>query len=205
MSQQRPRDGEDIELSCNFRDLQVTIRGPALQAADLLQRIAEAPHSDRAARSASPSRSDTSYELVAEDRPRDLAVVPAPESRYQIEATFGPCPDQWIAASTRLGGLAALATERIRRAWLAGQWAGAVKSGRIPTPNRTPPLNLRSRCYAVVSAPGIPGSVVYKSSSSYWQAIGQLGDSSISHSFPSELEARVYLSAAGVESFTIEA
>ena len=73
-----------------------------------------------------------------------------------------------------------------------------VLARRVGSPCRTPTIDLRPRFYAVVSAPGLEGPTIFKSSTSYWKLIKSLQDSpSISHSFPSELEARVYLEAAG--------
>jgi hypothetical protein len=87
---------------------------------------------------------------------------------------------------------------RIERAWLAGQWTTAVRDRRIGSPNRTPALDLRPRCYAVLRAPGLERATVFRSSASYENCIGSLeGSSSISQAFPSELEARIYLESAG--------
>lgn len=67
------------------------------------------------------------------------------------------------------------------------------------SPCRTPPIDLRSRCYAVVRAESLDSPVIFKSSASYWRAIGLFGDhnTSVSQSFPSESEAKVYILAAG--------
>ena len=98
----------------------------------------------------------------------------------------------------RLQGSERSVDERIERAWTAGQWAGAVLQERVHPPNRTPPLDLRSRFYAVAKCEGLESPTIYKSSGSYWRRIGSLeGSHSISQSFPSEAESIIYLRAAG--------
>eukprot|EP00435_Cladocopium_sp_Y103_P051921 s818_g16.t1 len=88
--------------------------------------------------------------------------------------------------------------DRAVRAWTAGLWAQAVLSSRVHSPNRTPPLDLRSRFYAIARADNLDCPVIFKSSASYWGAIGTPeGSNSVSQSFPSEAEARIYLIAAG--------
>ena len=120
------------------------------------------------------------------------------ETRDQIASTFARCPDRHLAVGVRLIGSSLSGRDRVCRAWTAGLWAKAVLDSRVHSPNRTPPIDLRSRFYAVVRADGVDCPVVFKSSSSYWRAIGSLDNStSISQSFPSEAESRVYLQAAG--------
>ena len=121
------------------------------------------------------------------------------ESRAEILASFSPCPARIVASAARLGGLRSSAEERVRRAWLAGQWAQAVLQNRVHSPNRSEPLEVRSRYYAVVRCDSLDHPVIFQSSGSYWRAIGSLAESnSVSHSFPSELEARTYIEAAGI-------
>eukprot|EP00435_Cladocopium_sp_Y103_P035862 s2363_g9.t1 len=58
--------------------------------------------------------------------------------------------------------------------------------------------------YAVARAAGVPCPVIYRSSASYWRALGSLeGSNSVSQSFPSESEARIYLQAAGFDEDSI--
>ena len=51
----------------------------------------------------------------------------------------------------------------------------AVLEGRCHSPNRTPPLDQRSRFYAIVKCEGISVPVIYRSSASYWAAIRSFG------------------------------
>eukprot|EP00435_Cladocopium_sp_Y103_P068236 s89_g31.t1 len=102
------------------------------------------------------------------------------------------------ALGSRLQGTDRACLERIDRAWTAGLWAKAVLEERVHSPNRTPPLDLRSRYYAVAKCAGLDRPTIYKSSGSYWRQLGTLeGSSSVSQSFPSETEATIYLRAAG--------
>lgn len=121
------------------------------------------------------------------------------ETREQILASFPACPDSCLHSARRLVGLVSDTEFRIRRAWLAGQWARAVLDGRISTPSRTPQIRVRSRIYVVLRTSSSSTPRCFSSSQSYWRCIRTLQDTeSISHSFPSETEARVYCSAAGV-------
>ena len=106
---------------------------------------------------------------------------------------------QLAPLASRLSGSKLSGEGRLERAWKAGCWASVVQAGRIGSPNSTPALDLRSRFYAVLAAPGLEHPTIYRSSTSYWRVVGSLRNSpAISHSFPSEIEAKVYLAAAGV-------
>eukprot|EP00435_Cladocopium_sp_Y103_P039268 s587_g10.t1 len=190
--------GNDGEVKLHIQlpgGLSVDIRAPAghsARAADLLRYIAlyEPPVTGAA--------SEASFELVSEVGSVRRAVPTRLETRDSILRSFPDCPERLFRESGRLCGSAVSGRDRIQRAWTAGSWAGAVLSARVSSPNRTPTLDLRSRFYAVVSAPGLEEPTIFKSATSYWKLIGNLEESpSISQSFPSELEARVYLEAAG--------
>ena len=190
--------GEDqIELSCRIGELQVTIRGPSEPATALLLELT----SRQRQRPSSPATSQHSFAVVSED-----PGTPAPEAsrrletRAEIESTFRDCPQAVVAQGARLSGSATSGRDRIRRAWRAGQWAQAVASGRVRSPNRSAPLDLRSRFYAVLRAENQDQPTIYRSAASYWRAVGDLSTStSISHAFPSEQEARIFF--AGAETF----
>ena len=190
------QDAGDIEITCSFRGLRVTIVGPASQATDLLRILSttSAPPTG-SARASSPAATDGSFDLVQ----AEVSNFVVPETRDQILESVEPCPTSLLSSGRRLVGASASGESRVRRAWIAGKWAGAVECGRIATPNRSPQLDLRNRFYAVVSCPGLSGPTIFKSAHSYWRAIGTtLANSpSISHAFPSELEAKIYLQAAG--------
>ena len=190
------QDGEIIELSCSLRELQITIRGTPAQATSFLASILPGTSAGRGISSAA---SDRSFELVGDSL---SAPVVRTETRAEILESFAPCPASWISLASRLGGSQESAIRRIKRAWLAGLWAKAVLQDRAKTPNRSEPIDFKSRFYVVLRS-DLPGSpAIYQSSGSYWRAVGGSfeGSSSLSHSFPSETEARVYLDAAGFES-----
>ena len=199
MSRGELQDAGDIEITCAFRDLRVTIVGPAQQATDLLRILSTASTATGSARSPSPTATDGSFDLVQ----AEVSNFVVPETREQILASFEECPASLLASGRRLVGASTSGDSRVQRAWIAGKWAGAVEAGRIATPNRSPQLDLRNRFYAVVSCPGLSGPTIFKSAHSYWRAIGTtLANSpSISHAFPSELEAKIYLQAAGHPTF----
>ena len=186
-----------IELKCHIRGLEVTISGPSAEASDLLRHVT----SWTGPRESSPAPTSTSFEFV-DSHPQAASSVSVGETRAQIEASFPACPGLWFAKAKKLCGSAKSGEERIARAWKAGLWASAVKQGRVRSPNRTPPLDLRSRFYAVVRAEGLQQPTLFCSANSYFRAVGDLQTStSISQAFPSELEASIYFDAAGVDHF----
>eukprot|EP00435_Cladocopium_sp_Y103_P021640 s1714_g5.t1 len=158
-------------------------------------------------RNLSPTPSVGSFEVLSEP-PAAPSVAPSRgglETRDQILASFAACPPRLLALGNKLFGANLSGRDRADRAWVAGQWARAVLDSRVHSPNRTPPLDLRSRFYAVARADSVDCPVVFRSSSSYWRAIGSLeGSSSVSQSFPSESEARIYLLAAGFSEDSIQ-
>ena len=187
---------EPIELSLEVGGLQVKVSGPSSVAAEFVCFV-----SDFRPRAASPASSLGSFTRVSvgsapESRPP--AVSQTRETREQIASTFDPCPPDIRALGCRLQGSDRDCIGRINRAWTAGQWAKAVIAERVFSPNRTPPLDLRSRYYAVAKCDGLSKPTIYRSSTSYWRQIGTLeGSTSVSQSFPSETEARIYLRSAG--------
>ena len=132
---------------------------------------------------ASSARSDFSFDLVSaagDPEPERPATERAPETRDSILASFSPCPSRLFVHTGRLSGSS-----------LSGK-------DRIHSPNRTPAIDLRPRFYAVLRADHLERPTIFKSAAGYWRCIGSLeNSSSISQAFPSELEARIYLEAAG--------
>ena len=185
---------DDItDITFGFRGLTITVSGPPRQAArfvdEILQRGESPVHSF--------SASSVGHSVAPSSPPTSQAGYP--ETRFEIERSFGDCPDSVLLSASRLGGLVPQAQQRIKRAWLAGKWAGAVLAKRVGSPNRTPQIDLRSRIYVVLQCESLSSPAAFSSSHSYWRCVGRLRDSSsISHSFPSETEARIYCSAAGV-------
>ena len=107
--------------------------------------------------------------------------VPAPQAFCLRETGWWDLPCQGKPAWSELGLV-----------------ASAVRDSRIGSPDRTPAIDLKNRFYAVLQAPGLLRATIFKSSAGYWNCIGSLQDSpSISQSFPSEAEAKIYLQSAG--------
>lgn len=196
----RSHDAGDIEITCKVGLLRVSIVGPADQATDLLRDI-----SALRAGVASPGGS-ADFELVQGPEGVVNNSGEPLEHRHEILDTFVDCPVHLVLGGSRLTGSSTSGADRIRRAWRAGQWAKAVASGRVATPSRTPPLDLRPRFYAVLRATGLESPVVYRSARSYWACVGDLSTSTaISHGFPSELEARTFFAGAQVRDFELVA
>eukprot|EP00435_Cladocopium_sp_Y103_P075147 s60_g54.t1 len=184
-----PGQHEEVKLSIQLPGgLSVVVRAPAgasALAADLLRDIALFEPSGV------PAVSEASFELVSDAGSSASRVAPRPETRDSILRSFPVCPARLFKDANRLCGSSVSGRERIQRAWTAGSWAAAVLHRRVGSPNRTPALDLRSRYYAVVAAPGLEEPTIFQSAASYWKVIGSLEDSpSISQSFPSELEAK---------------
>ena len=182
-----------LTLPCGLR---VSITGPSSSsglAASLLQHVA-AFEPDLSA----PSE----FELVSSVPDSPVAAPSRPlglETRDQVRRSLLPCPPSLFVLGTRLCGSSLSGRDRVHRAWICGQWAAAVRDSRIGSPDRTPPIDLRNRFYAVLRAEGLERPTIFKSSAGYWGCIGSLSNSeSISQSFPSEVEAKIYLQAAGI-------
>ena len=115
-----------------------------------------------------------------------------------------------LEGSSKLVGSKLCGADRVRRAFLAGQWGKAARDKRVPSPNRTLPIELKNRFYVVLSGGiGLDRPTVFNSSASYWAAHNAIGTSlpnspAISHGFPSQTEARVYLAGAEVVDFDIK-
>eukprot|EP00435_Cladocopium_sp_Y103_P033300 s905_g8.t1 len=197
----RSDDVAEIELSCKIGELFVTVRGPPELAANFIKDI-----STRGQPSSSPLRSlpsEGSFDLVSEPS-QPVRASQVLETRDQIAATFESCPHYLQQEGNKLSGSSTSGTDRVRRAWLAGQWASAVVAGRIHSPNRSPQLDLRPRYYVVLRAPSLEKPAIFKSARSYWAVVGDFQTSSaISHAFPSEQEAKVYLAGAGISDYDI--
>ena len=117
-------------------------------------------------------------------------------------SSFSACPSHLRALGSKLVGASLSGAGRIDRAWTAGRWARAVSDSRVHSPNRTPPLDLRSRFYSVVRADGLDRPTIFCSPTSYRRAIGSLeNSSSISQSFRASPVSQ-FLAAGFAESET---
>ena len=181
-----------VSLPCGLR---VTISGPSSSsglAASLLRHVAAFDPDQSAPSEFELVSSAPGSPVAASDRLCGL------ETRDQVRRSLQPCPPSLFVLGTRLCGSSLSGKDRVCRAWTCGQWAAAVRSARIGSPDRTPPIDLKNRFYAVLRAEGLEKATIFRSSAGYWACIGSLNNSeSISQSFPSEVEAKIYLQAAG--------
>lgn len=182
-----------VELSIRFRGLSINVSGPSAQAAQFVTRFAleEFPENNTGIVGEPGS-------FAEEGEESSDPFVFAGETRAEVESTFAACPNRWCLLASRLGGSVETARRRVLRAWRAGQWARAILDGRVPSGYRSEPLAIRSRVFVVLRADSLSGPACFQSSRSYWAAVGPEFGDSVSHSFPSELEARVYCDSAGV-------
>ena len=191
-------EGES-ELIFRVGRISVSLRGPPRDCVSLQEHIAryfEAPSTSRA------SDSSSGYLLIdpVADSPASEEPTPTPprhsvpeETRSDVLASFPPLPERWSSLAHQLHSAQSSGIDRIRRAWVAGQWASAAISGRVSTPAHTPVLSI------VLRAPGLEAPVLVGTSKAYFDIVGRpFARSTISHSFPSILEVRVYCDAAGV-------
>ena len=189
MSQQSP-DGEDpniISLVIQFRGLSISVYGPVAASLDFVHRLTgDLPDS------APTSVSGVSASEIGANEVRE-------EICGSIQNSFATYPPNILGLASRLSGASRLSpVERIQRAFRAGQWALAVRQGRIGTPNQTPTIELPNRFYVVFWSPSIPSPRVFIISRSFFAAVGDLSTSgALCHGFPSEREARAYLAGAG--------
>ena len=194
-------DPSVVELALEFEGLQITVRGPPERTAGFLQQVAglsRGSHQVEGAPRSGPTSSHYGSPLRSEP---PAASSTAAETRDSILASFPPCPQRLLQlAARKLGGSAPAAEGRARRAWTAGNWARATASGRVSSPNKTPVIDLQNRYWVVVRASSCRAPRIFTTSGAYHRALGPLeGSDSISHAFPSETEARIYLEAAGLE------
>lgn len=193
-------DPEVVELDIQFSGLSITVRGPPTTAASFVQQVTSGNHGQDSEARPAPSSAPSSEEpprSSVRSRPTSTRVG---ESRASVEASFDSCPSTWIgAAGSRLSGSRLSPTERAQRAWKAGQWARAVRQGRVSSPNRTETIDLPNRIWCVVRGPQGGDPRVFHSSRDFFSYVGDLSQShTLCHAWPSETEAKIYFEGAGV-------
>ncbi len=121
-------------------------------------------------------------------------------SYHDVAAELTRAPDFCLALCSRLAlGSAPAIERRAQRAWEAGLWAKATLEGRVRKPRPTPKIDLKPEIYIIVRAPGLDHPVRVSTAGEYFRLIPSFRNSeSISHSFPSIAEARVYCAAIGI-------
>ncbi|CAE7423072.1 unnamed protein product [Symbiodinium sp. CCMP2592] len=211
-----------VALTATVGPLEVTVRGPLGEATRLLQHLqlfdsgASSPPAVPASASSSCARprldlsfsplrpsssppSPSSRQVPASQVPLQGRSAPVPQrSRRDVERDFPECPPAWLSQASSLGTANLTPRSRILRAWRAGCWARRVLAGEYAAPLPSEPLQLASRFYPVVGG-GSTQPALYTSYRAFAAALGPLTSSpSVSHAFPSELESKVYVDAAGL-------
>ena len=196
MSRSNPQDHDVVELSLDFADLSISIRGPPSSAAAFVRNLGS-PSASASQVPPSPG-SNSSPSLVASLSGSQAQVPPLPlDSQSSIAASFPAIPQRWLRAASRLGHSNLTTEARVQRAWTAGCWARAVAEGRIGSPNRSPACSLSNRYWAVVRCEGLRTPRIFTSSRRFFAAVGVVeGSSTICHAFASETEVAIYLEAA---------
>lgn len=125
-------------------------------------------------------------------------------SYHEVADSLPPLPGYCLDWCIRLGGSKEEITSRATRAWTAGCWARAAFDGRFPKPRPTPQLALRATVYIILKAPGISRPVRVGTAAEYFRLLpsfkeGSSDSNSISHSFPSLAEGKVYCAAFGID------
>lgn len=181
-------------------------------ALDRLDSEVPGPFTDRASDPAG-----STWALVSEPAPATPPATPArvpsgfvppsptptnysTNSYHEVAAELTRAPDFCLALCSRLAlGSPSAIERRAQRAWEAGLWAKATLEGRIQKPRPSPKLDLKAEVYIIVRAPGLDHPVRVSTAAEYFRIIPSFRNSnSISHSFPSIAEARVYCAAIGI-------
>ena len=118
-------------------------------------------------------------------------------SYHDVEKSIPPLPDHCVDLCGRLGGTIEDVKSRATRAWIAGCWAKATLEGKIPKPRPTPKIALQATTYIILKGPGAQRPTRVSSAAEYFKLLPRF-ENSVSHSFPSQAEARVYCLAAGI-------
>ena len=175
-------DNDEISLAVVFQGLRISVVGPAPQALDFVNKLVPGHHAPAASYPAQGSSPTPSSSVPA----RDL-----PAARR--------CPDSVLALATRLSAASILSPqERIERAWTCGLLARAqLDSGPLPTAQIIS-IDLPNKYYVVFRGRGVEEPKILKSQAAFQRALqGLEPPEGVGHEFPSETEARAYLTAAG--------
>ena len=216
-----------VALTAFVGPLQVTVQGPLREATSLLQHLQlwdpsqasppvslhqsnspppaeQTPAASSVPRAASPlvpSTSSSSGLSAAVPVTQDhlpASVPSASATRQEAELRFPPCPAAWLDRASSLGESNLTPARRLERAWRAGQWARLVLAGHYASPLPSENLRLASRYYPVLGGGGAQ-PCLYTSFRACQAVLGPIsGSSAVFHGFPSELEAKVYVDAAGL-------
>ena len=177
-------DEDVVNLTIELRGLTITVSGTSSRASSLVHDLVHLDH----------TREPASHGSTA-----GASSTRGSETRDSIEQGFCDCPTPLLALSTRLSAVGEYsASDRIRRAWRAGQWAGATIAKRVSSPIRSPTIGLPNRIYVVLRSENRTRPAIFNSRRACFQEVGDLAASSaVCHGFASEGEARAYCAGAG--------
>ena len=186
-------DDEEVNLALEFEGLSISVCGSSSATVDFVRRISSSSPT-LSVTSAPPSLSFSYIFFVPFASP-----VSASETRASIEASFPDYPVSCLRLASRLQWESSQYSreDRIRRAWKAGNWAGATIRGRVQSPNRTPTIDLGNRSYVVPRTPDIDSPQIFSTSAQFHRAVGDLaGTDTVCHGFPTKTEAEVYIAGS---------
>eukprot|EP00435_Cladocopium_sp_Y103_P072211 s47_g39.t1 len=152
---------------------------------------------DRAESLSGPAPSEVSdWDYIPSDPTAGSS--PAASCGYNDVAKFiTAVPQGALDLCSKLGGSEEDRRARAQRAWEAGKWARATIEGKVPTPRPSTKLPQKPTVYIILKAPNVRGPVRVATAAEYFKLIPSFDGNSVSHSFPSQAEARIYCIAAG--------
>eukprot|EP00435_Cladocopium_sp_Y103_P051295 s552_g15.t2 len=193
-------DPDTVDLTVDFAGLTISVRGSPSSSAAFVRGLSSHPLATSPARPSSAGpRPSSAYQ--ASPARSQVGSTTSVDTRASIQDSFERLPQSWASLATaQLGVPAADALARAERAWKAGCWAKAVLEGRVSSPNRTPTIPQQNRAWCVLRSARLAAPQVFTTSGAFHNAVGPLeGSSTLCHAFPSQTEARIYFSAAGLE------
>lgn len=178
----------------------------ALRAtADSLERVLLASHHEAYSRTSGSPAASSAWDTVSDPAgPSQTQAPVVPSHGYsssynQVADLITAVPQSQVDVCSRLGATAEESRQRAQRAWEAGLWAKATLEGRVPKPRPTPKLSLRPTVYLIIRGPGIAHPLRVGSATEYFRLVPRFTEDSVSHSFPSIAEAKVYCAAVGID------
>ncbi len=107
-------------------------------------------------------------------------------------------PDFVVRSCSLLSGSSLSFAERAARAWECGWWARFVLEGKLKKVRPSKPINLANTIYVVLKAEGHSCPLLAAKASDYRAIVKDFKQDTLSHSFPSQAEAKAYCLGAGV-------
>ena len=107
-------------------------------------------------------------------------------------------PDFVVRSCSLLSGSSLSFGERAARAWECGWWARFVLEGKLTKVRPSKPINLANTIYVVLKAEGYSCPLLATKASDYRAIVKDFKQSTLSHGFPSQAEAKAYCLGAGV-------